>query len=259
MGKDNKQVQGEKRPIAVAFIDYEYWTYSLLNGFRMEPDVSDWANEIQDMYEVVSLQFFGDFTRDIMAKELGKIRQASNQIIETKNNGDYLKKDFADFIMLDAIYQSAMFSNADVYILFTGDGHFTSVATFLKNRLHKKVVVYGVRGSFSNALKQAATEWIEMPSERSVYVANYRPILKYIAYLNAHGKGYQPTFWGVIEAIVDRYEADRQTVQASLRQLMDQGYISQKQEWTSFHKLLKVLKVNWEKAIADGLWDPNAD
>lgn len=259
MNKDNTQDKNESKPVAVAFIDFEYWMYSLLNGFRMEPDVSGWAKEIQESFEVTNFHFFGDFTQDVIGKELGKIRQVSNLIIETKNNGDYLKKDFTDFIMLDAIYQSAMFSNVDVYILFTGDGHFTSVAAFLKNRLHKKVVVYGVRESFSHSLKQTATEWIEIPSERSVYFANYRPILKYIAYLNTHGKGFQPTFWGVIEAVSDRTGVDQQTVQASLRQLVDQEYITQKQEWTDRHKLLKILKVDWEKAIADGLWNPNED
>lgn len=195
------QVTDKRKPIAVAFIDYEYWMYPLLNRFRMEPDVSGWAKEIQENYEITNLHFFGDFTQNAIRKELGKIRQVSNLIIETKNDGDHLKKNFTDFIMLDAIYQSAMFSNVEVYIIFTGDGHFTSVTTFLKNRLHKKVVVYGVRESFSSALKQAASEWIELPSERSVYIANYRSILQYIAYLNVHGKGFQPTFWGVIEAV----------------------------------------------------------
>lgn len=248
-----------KKQIAVAFIDFEYWMYALLNGFRMEPDVTGWAKEVQGSYEVTGFHFFGDFTQNAIGKELGKIRQVSNQIIETKNSGDYLKKDFTDFIILDAIYQSAMFSDVDVYILFTGDGHFTSVAAFLKNRLHKKVVVYGVRESFSNALKQTATEWVEIPSERSVYIANYRPILKYIVYLNEHGNGFQPTFWNVIEAVSDRTGADLKTVQASLRQLMDQDYITQKQEWSNFHKQLKVLKVDWEKAIADGIWNPDGE
>lgn len=252
METNNVQI---KKQIAVAFIDFEYWMYALLNGFRMEPDVTGWAKEVQDSYEVTGFHFFGDFTQNAIGKELGKIRQVSNQIIETKNSGDYLKKDFTDFIILDAIYQPAMFSDVDVYILFTGDGHFTSVAAFLKNRLHKKVVVYGVRESFSYALKQAATEWHEIPSERSVYIANYKPILRYITYLNEHGNGFQPTFWNVIDAVSDRTGTDRQTVQASLRQLIDQEYIKQKLEWTNFHKQLKILKVDWEKAIADGIWN----
>lgn len=57
----------------------------------------------------------------------------------------------------------------------------------------------------------------------------------------------------------EKNDVDRQIVQASLRQLIERGYISQKQEWTNFHKLLKVLKVDWEKAIADGLWDPESN
>ena len=190
-----------------------------------------------------------------MEKELNKIRQVSNHIIETKNGDEHFKKDFTDFIMLDAIYQAAMFSDEKVFILFTGDGHFTSVAAFLKNRLRKKVVVYGVKDAFSTALKAASSEWMEIPSDRNIFFNCYKLILEYISYLDEHGRDYRPTFWGTIRAVSERNEIEQPVAEAALRQLIDQEYIQQKQERVSFNKQIRVLTVDWEKAIQDGLWN----
>ena len=61
-----------------------------------------------------------------------KIRGYTNDIVETKNGGGYFKKDFTDFIMLDRIYQTAYTKkDIDTYIIFTGDGHFSSAVLFL--------------------------------------------------------------------------------------------------------------------------------
>lgn len=246
-----------EKPTAAAFVDYEYWLFSLRNGFRMLPDVPVWAAGLQETYAMTELRFFGDFTQELMAKGLNKIRQVSNLIIETRNGDDHLKKDFTDFIMLDAIYQSAMFTDVEVFILFTGDGHFTSVASFLKNRLRKKVVIYGIKDSFSNALKTASSEWHEMPSDRNVFLNSYRLILESIAYLDSHGRSARPTFRGTVQAVSERNEIDEEIVTAALRQLIDQAYILQKTERVNFNRQIKILSVDWEKAIQDGLWNPD--
>lgn len=246
------------KPAAAAFIDYEYWLFSLRNGFHMFPDVPAWAASLHESYAMTEFRFFGDFTQEIMAKDINKIRQVSNLIIETKNGDSHLKKDFTDFIMLDSIYQCAIYADVDVFVLFTGDGHFISVASFLKNRLRKKVVVYGIRDSFSSVLKETASEWHEIPSDQNILSNCYKLILESIAYLESHARTARPSFRGTVQSVAERNEINEDIVTAALRRLMEKGYITQKVERISFNQQIRVLCVDWEKAARDGLWDYNA-
>lgn len=243
---------------AVAFVDYEHWLFSLQNNYHMEPDILKWSNELKKNYEISDIRFFGDFSQEAMSRELVRIRQISNQVIETKNGSVNYKKDFTDFIMLDAIYQTAIFSKeTDTFIFFTGDGHFSSAASFLKNTLQKSVIIYGVKNSFSNALKAAATTWFEIPSESDIFTNCYQLILKHIAYVDSTSTGFRATFWNTVKFVSTRNDIDENVVTASLRQLIEEGYIYQKVESVSFQKQLKILVVNWEKAIRDEIWDPD--
>ena len=134
-----------RKPKAAAFVDYEHWLFSMQNNYRMKPDPFHWAEGLKQKYELNDIRFYGDFSQEAMSRELMRIRQVSNQIIETKNGSENYRKDFTDFIMLDAIYQTAIFiKEIEVFILFTGDGHFNSVASFLKNNLGKTVLVYEI-------------------------------------------------------------------------------------------------------------------
>ena len=226
----------------------------------MKPDPVEWANNLKQRYDLTDIRFFGDFSQQAMSKELVKIRQISNQIIETKNASENFKKDFTDFIMLDSIYKAAMFlKSINVFIFFTGDGHFSSVAATLKNSLHKTVVVYGVKNSFSNALKAASTEWYEIPSETDVFKSCYTMIFKYIAYVESQRTSFRPTFWNTVKSVSRYNGVDQSIVSASLRQLIERKYIHENLEQVKFRTKIRVLIVDWEKAIQDGLWDPDLD
>lgn len=243
---------------AVAFVDYEHWLFSLQDQYHMRPDPFRWVEELKKHYELNDIRFYGDFSQEMMSRELTRIRQVSNQIIETKNGSENHRKDFTDFIMLDAIYQTAIFSkDVGVFIIFTGDGHFNSVAAFLKNTLRKTVLIYGVKNSFSNALKAASSSWYEIPAENDVFQSCYHLILQYIAYIESRNTGFRPTFWNTVRSVAEHDGVDESVVNASLRQLLEKGYIEEKMETVKFKKQLKILVVNWEKAIRDNLWDPN--
>ena len=245
--------QNRKKPRAIAFVDYEHWLFALQDQYRMKPDPLSWANELKRRYDLNDIRFFGDFSQEAMSRELVRIRQVSNQIIETKNSSGNYKKDFTDFIMLDAVYQAAFFSRkTNVFILFTGDGHFSSAASFLKNTLGKTVLIYGVRNSFSNVLKASASSWVEIPA------GNVRDscqcILEYISFVDSRGNGFRPTFRNTIRAVSEHNNLDEKTVSASLRHLIDLGYIEEKLETVKSQKQLRVLVVDWDKAVRDGIW-----
>jgi hypothetical protein len=249
---------GPQKPKAVAFVDYEYWLFSLLNKSCVKPDVTKWVTELKKEYDISDIRFYGDFSQEIMSKELNKIRQVSNQIIETKNSNDNFKKDFTDFILLDAIYQAAIFSKEiETFILFTGDGHFSSVAAFLKNTLHKSVIVYGIQDTFSYALKSASTFWHEIPTQSKILLNCTDQILKYLALVEVNENRTLSTFKYTTQTVAQRTGLDRDIVHASLHQLIKQGYIEQRIRTLAFQKQLRVLAVNWDKTIRDGLWNPD--
>ena len=121
---------GQKKR-AVAFVDFEHWYISLDKLYHIRPDIKGFRDELSDRYDIVDIAFFGDFSNPSLRAEIFNIRQVSNTIIETQNSSAVFEKDFTDFIMLDHIYQSAIKpenKDIDAYILFTGDGHFSSAA-----------------------------------------------------------------------------------------------------------------------------------
>ena len=135
----------------------------------MRPDIKGWYESLAKRVNLTEVVFFADFSHKSLASEIQRIRPFSNKIIDTRNPAG-VQKDFTDFIILDNIYQKAMMSEGiDVFILFSGDGHFSSVVSFLKNICGKEVGVYGINGSFSRQLKETAS-WSEtLPSEEELY------------------------------------------------------------------------------------------
>lgn len=126
-----------------------------------------WAKEIREQYKVERLLFFGDFVQPILHNEITRIRAVTNEIIETQFGlpGSH-KKDMSDFVMLDYIYRAAADRHSPrTFILFTGDGHFAPAVRHLVQDLRKNVVLYGIRGSVSNFLKDAASECREFPDD----------------------------------------------------------------------------------------------
>ena len=138
--------KAKKKSNALVFVDYEHWHVSIYKNYASRPEIKAWKNALDQKYNIVDMFFFGDFSNSGMRYDIQKIREVTNNVIETQNTSQHYKKDFTDFIMLDYIYQRAMSSkNIDTFIIFTGDGHFTSVVKFLTNVCKKEVVVYAVR------------------------------------------------------------------------------------------------------------------
>ncbi|MBR5858339.1 MAG: NYN domain-containing protein, partial [Clostridia bacterium] len=167
-------------PKAVAFVDYEHWYISLKNNYGLAPNIKGWFEELNTRYNLIEVNFFADFSHKSLADEIGRIRLFSNKIIDTRSpNG--VKKDFTDFIILDNMYQKALSSDdIDVFILFSGDGHFSSVTSFLKNFYHKQVVIYGVNGSFSKQLRETANSFYTLPTEQDICGSYYSTVFGYL-------------------------------------------------------------------------------
>ncbi len=234
-------------PKAVAFVDYEHWYISLKQNYSMQPNIKDWFEDLNKHYNLVDVMFFADFSHKSLANEIGRIRLYSNKIIDTRSPSGVVK-DFTDFIILDNIYQRALSSgDIDVFILFSGDGHFGSVTSFLKNFYHKEVVIYGINGSFSKSLQETATKVITLPTDEEIHGAYYKYIFKYLR------ESRRPTYHEAISFVTkSMHGASKNTADEALKKLIENGCVSERQLQgrNSRGKPTKqpVLFIDWEKS-----------
>ena len=257
-GLFKKMTPTSVKPKAVAFVDYEHWYISLDKMYNQKPDIKAWYADMASRYHIVDVYFFADFSNQSLRSEIPRIREVTSSIIETQNASSHHKKDYTDFIMLDHIYQKAMTaSDIDTYIIFSGDGHFSSVASFLNVRLSKNVGVYAVKDAVSNQLRNCADWLIEIPMIDSEMKLYYQMILRNLKklYDNAqNGKKLRAAFWPTVEAVSKLNGISRDSIADALRSLIERGYIYQTQD-TIKSKTIKVLNVNWDKVTKDGLLD----
>lgn len=251
---------GQKKR-AVAFVDFEHWYISLDKLYHIRPDIKGFRDELSDRYDIVDIAFFGDFSNPSLRAEIFNIRQVSNTIIETQNSSAVFEKDFTDFIMLDHIYQSAIKpenKDIDAYILFTGDGHFSSAASFLATKCRKEVGVYAVRNACSAQLVGCATYCRLLPEEKSSTTQTdnryERMILKSLKALFEKNKNkkVRATFWQTVEAVAKTNKAEKEAVVKALRNLIAKGYIYQVKE-SEKPDAIKILRVNWQSVYKDRL------
>lgn len=243
---------------AVAYVDFEHWCYGLQRGYRMAPNIGEWVRDITTRASVEEILFFGDFTEPRLQKEIPNIRAYSNKLIDTQNPDPHYKKDFSDFIIIDHIYQKAITApHIDTIFLFTGDGHFNSVVSFLKNYCRKEVGVYGIKDAMSASLKKTASWYVELPAQADRYAGYYRMILDNLHYLRTEKPHMRPTFLKTCEVVAEQNEVEEELIRSALRLLMEQGYVYSNAERLpgGFHEQINVLEVDWDRVREDNLWE----
>lgn len=209
---------------AVAFVDYEHWFFSLKTDYATKPDVQAWAKEVREQYKVERMLFFANFAQAVLHNEITRIRAVTNDIIEIQFGlpGSHMK-DMSDFVMLDHIYRAATAKHSPkTFLLFTGDGHFAPVVRFLVQDLEKNVVVYGIRGSVSQFLKDAASECWEFPDEEAQMRIYWQHIVDYFDEMAERRPNMLLTFGRVVNEVSSRQNIPLQSVEAAFSQMLQQ-------------------------------------
>ncbi len=251
---------GKKLPKAIAVVDFEHWYIALERGYAIKPDIKAWSEEIRSAYDVEEIAFFGDFSNYGLRGELDKIRGISAMVINTQNSSENYEKDFTDFIMLDYIYQKAMTSKkTDTFIIFTGDGHFSSVVRFIINVCRKKVGIYGVKNAISYQLKDSASWYREIPTDATAFMTYYKMIANHMSYLVVHREsGESTTPKKIVEATAKKNNVRPKPLHIALERMVKEGYLTQtniRGKNGKENKKMQVLRANWEKLERDGIWE----
>jgi Protein of unknown function DUF88. len=236
------------------FVDYECWNFGLFNQYGIETDLAGWFNDVKSRGHIDELHIFGDFRNELLAKDLPRLRTITNDIIDCTNpNGE---KDYTDFIILDRIYQCAMRNNKiKQYIIFSGDGHFSSVSAFLKNFNDKIVGIYAVDGTLNPQLANSAN-WVQLisPPEQN-YSKEIEQILQNLRWAELQ-KGLVPTFAKTATSVAKRSNIDQGKTTAALKYLIDNGYIHQEDKVLDDGVPIRALVTDWNLLIKHGLWNP---
>ncbi len=244
----------KKRKRAVVFVDYEHWYISMQTKYGAAPNIRGWVEDLHRRVDIEEIVFFGDFSK--MESEIQRIRLFTSKIVETRNTSGHYKKDFTDFIMLDYIYQKAFNSRTfDTVIIFTGDGHFTSVVAFMQNCCKKEVGIYAVRECFSKQLREAATWYQEIPTDEDLIRPYYHMVLGSIRGFEDTGDKMYPTYMRVINDVAKRHDVSEETVKDALDKLMAAGYISRVEKPVGNNKRITALETDWQALIRDDIWD----
>ena len=244
------------KPVAAVFVDFEHWFIAMSNMHHTKPDYKAWLKDLNKRVRVDEIVFFADFSHQNLSQEIPKIREFTNRIIETKNADPRYKKDFTDFIMLDSIYQKAMFDrHIEAFVLFTGDAHFSSVVSFLVNRCGKEVGVYGVKDSFSQQLKNTASWFVELakPSNENLFDAYYKMLFTSLANAeNKHRKNAKPTFQKTVAVVANYHKIPQKTIQKALEKMIEEQYVIR--ERTGKAKPSDTLVINWKRCAQNPLF-----
>ena len=236
-----------KKQSAVAFVDYEHWFYSYINKFNMVPNVDEWYKEICDEYNLKDLYFYGDFNNKAIGGELEKLRKFTKNVVHTASMKDGVDKDFTDFIILDAIYREAAKKHSpDVYIIFTGDGHFNLAVQYLRS-LNKKVIIYAVKYALSNRLKSSANAYVEMPRQTQEQQFYIDLILDSMRRLRE--KGRVATYRKTVTGVAEYNKVSQDKIQNTLDGLISQKYMYEEESQYK-GRVQKILKVDWNRVDA---------
>lgn len=246
-------------PKAVAFVDYEHWYISAEKLHNQKPDIQGWFNDLKKRCNIVEVVFFANFSKFREKEtETKRIRAFTNKIIDTYNPDQHYKKDYTDFIILDNIYQKAFQEDsAELFIIFSGDGHFSSAAAFIRNFCNKQVGIYGVSGGISKNLINSSDWCVEVPLQADEATLINNAIFTYLKE-SEKDKKYFPTFRRTVEQIAEKEQLEQDKVSEILSDLIKDAFISQEMGRTSRNRPIKTLKTNWRAVSKSGIWKPDS-
>jgi hypothetical protein len=232
----------------LVYIDYESLFYGMYDKYNMKPNLNALIDELKTQGRFAeSIKVFGDFSKEPIKSEQGKIRTITNTIIDCQQPGNEgHKKDYTDFLMLDMIYQDSMTKpHVDQFIFVTGDNHYSSVATFLRTQKDKIIGVYAVEGTLGAQLFNCSS-WVKTLIPEGASEDKVRENL--VACMkNAEEKNFKSTFNNTVRFASDFYGGDFDTYRKVLMEMIAEGAVTQQMEETLDHTPIRTIRLKKEE------------
>ena len=234
-------------PEVTLFIDYEHVAYGALNSGLAFPAPATLMEKAEKRGRVLIARAFADFNEPRLAATADNLVTASIEKVHcpTETRSDGTTKHYTDFQILDNIYQTTH-ANPDVpvYVLMTGDGHFSPVAAFLKHRLQKTVVVAGLRGNTHKKLQDSGSvvDLLELSPARDMTPEEEDRLISFVAEGEKRGSIITVTS-------VARYfhlaDVDENARRRAVVRLLEEGLFVQREEAVG-ERTIRRLRLNGE-------------
>lgn len=99
-----------------------------------------------------------------------------------------------------------------------------------------------------------ASEVQTLPLNQELFLPYCRMIINNLSYCLEHNK--IATFRKTVEIVAEANHVPVDQIHATLHQMLELGYLYQREHKLEFKKFIKVLGVNWDFLIRKGIWDP---
>lgn len=232
-----------KKELTAVFIDYEHVFYSIKNLYHKRPDIPIWKESILKDYPSATFWYaFADFSYPDISHDMVKLQQAGIQTFNSREGATIHRKGNTDLALIESIYQTVLkYPKIGTVILFAANRHLIKTVKFLKEELHKRIVLWSVTGAINEGLASLFEDLHSFPWDNKLEIL-YPLITENLtnAEQNPH---LLPTFSGTVNSVAQGNGLPRQMVQSALLQMISAGMVKQYVRSYDNRKLKRILSL----------------
>ena len=144
----------------------------------------------------------------------------------------------------------------EAFILFSGDGHFSSVTSFLKNFYNKEVGLYAIKGSVSRQLQETTSWCVQLPDEAEMFGAYYQRIFEFLKGEEERCSKVLPTCARTVDALSKDKKLEKDKINTALKKLLADGVITLRKVGGKSSDKSSPIFVDWDLVMKKGLFTP---
>lgn len=216
-----------KKELTAVFIDYEHVFYSIKNLYHKRPDILSWKETILKDYPSAMIWYaFADFSYPDISHDMEKLEQAEIQTFNSREGTGIHRKGGTELAMIESIYQTVLkYPKIGTIILFAANRHLTKTVKFLKEELHKRIVLWSVTGAGNEELDTFSESHRSFPWDNQLEILY--PLITENLRNAEKNPSLIPTFSGTVNSVAQGNGLPRQMIQSALLQMITSGMVKQ--------------------------------
>lgn len=216
-----------RNELTAVFIDYEHVFYSIKYLYHKRPDILAWKELILKDYPSAMLWYaFADFSYPDISHDMEKLEQAEIQTFNSREGSDIRRKGDTELALTESIYQTVIkYPKIGTIILFAANRHLIKTVKFLKEELHKHIILWSVTGAGNEELDTFSESHHSFPWDNQLEIL-YPLITENLTNAEKDPR-LIPTFSGTVNSVAQGNGLPRQMVQSALLQMIASGMVKQ--------------------------------
>ena len=216
-----------KKELTAFFIDYEHVFYSYKNLYHKRPDIPIWKESVLKDYPSAAFWYaFADFSYPDISHDMEKLQQTGIQTVNSREGTGINRNGDTELALIESIYQSVLkYPKIGTIILFATNKHLIKTVKFLKEELHKRIVLWSITGAGNEGLACLSDCKHSFPWDNQLEIL-YPLITENLTNAEKNPR-LIPTFSGTVNSVSQGNGLPRQMVQSALLQMISAGMVKQ--------------------------------